>query len=120
MAYSPGSQVGTQTATDVHLGRNGTHHQPDVDYTFPYRPPRTDMEIQKHLYKPSYLTAIDLHIQAQGRVAAVRCEEWLNDTSARQDSVAPDLLVAFDVNEEIIESAQRVFHHRDQAGRPIL
>ena len=117
MVYTPGHQVITDTHTEGSFGRNGAHPHPDVDDIFPHLPPRTDMEIQQQLYMPSYLTAIDVHIRSQGRIAAVRCEEQMNhDTSVRQGTVAPDILVALDVDGNIIQ--QRNGYSILEIGKP--
>lgn len=117
MVYTPGHQVITDTHTNGSFGHNGAYPHPDVEETFPHIPPRTDMEIQQQLYMPSYLTAIDVHISRQGRLAAVRCEEQLNDdTSVRRGTVVPDILIALDVDENIIQ--QRNGYSIREIGKP--
>ena len=95
------------------------HNSSDYDRISPppYFAPRTDVEIHNKLFFPGYLASVTEHLKGFRRDPVVRAEEPINrESRGIVDSVLPDLMVVFGVNELRIVGDRGYFI---QPGDPI-
>ena len=72
---------------------------------FPHFPPRDDMQNPLHLYRPGFITALDIHFGSSPTtfVLSETPIGW-RPSGSRAGMLIPDLMIAFDVDPDVIIS----------------
>ncbi len=84
---------------------------------FPDFPPRDDMQNPLHLYRPGFITALDIHFGSSPTtfVLSETPIGW-RPSGSRAGILIPDLMIAFDVDPDVIISQRG--YSIDEHGKP--